>query len=85
MEVNTLTGELVRLFGLIPPELNKLVFSTVYQLADDSAAAKASASAAKADAGEESVADKAMDALQTLELDTETLESISNILKGVHT
>ena len=85
MEVNTLTGELVRLLGLIAPEMNKLVFSTVYQLADDSAAAKASASTAKADAGEESVADKAMGALKTLELDTETLESISNILKGVHT
>ena len=34
---------------------------------------------------EKSVAARAMDALHSLEIDTDTLESISKILKGYHT
>ena len=85
MEVNTRSGEMMRLLGLISPELNRLLLSTLYQLTYDSAAAKASAVAKKAAPDEKSVAARAMDALRALEIDRETLESISNILKGYHT
>lgn len=77
VEVNTLPGELGRLLSLVAPDLYKLLFATAYQLTDDSAAARA--------ASPPTVADQAMGALQDLNLDAQTLESISRLLKGYHT
>ncbi|MEM8715857.1 MAG: SDR family oxidoreductase [Cyanobacteria bacterium P01_G01_bin.4] len=85
MEVNTVVGEIVRLVGIIAPDLYRLLLSTVYQLTDDSAAAKASAGAQLPAPPIENVADRAMNVLQKLDLDAQTLESISNVLKGYHT
>jgi hypothetical protein len=84
MEVNTLTGNITRLLGTLAPELHKLVFATVYQLTDDSAAAKDSAKHSST-ADLSSVAQQAVDALSSLDLDAETLEGISELLKGHHT
>lgn len=84
-EVNTLTGTIIRLLGILAPQLNHLVFSTLYQLTDDSEAAKASASAKPAPEDKKAIADKAMDALQRLKLDKETLEAVDNLLRGYHT
>ncbi len=83
-EVNTMTGTIVRQLGILSPKLNKLIFSTLYQITDDSEAAKASAHPT-AEQDKNVVATKAMDALQQLHLDKETLESINNILRGYHT
>lgn len=79
-EVNTLTGSIVRQLGIVAPKLNKLIFSTLYQITDDSEAAKSDAHQPAVD-----TATKAMDALQQLHLDKQTLESIANILRGYHT
>ncbi|MEM6584098.1 MAG: hypothetical protein AAF699_22685, partial [Pseudomonadota bacterium] len=73
------------LVGIIAPDLYRLLLSTVYQLTDDSAAAKASAGAQLPAPPIENVADRAMNVLQKLDLDAQTLESISNVLKGYHT
>ncbi|WP_051275424.1 SDR family oxidoreductase [Aestuariibacter salexigens] len=83
-EVNTMTGTIVRQLGILSPKLNKLIFSTLYQITDDSEAAKASAHPS-AEQNKKVVATKAMDALQQLHLDKETLEAINNILRGYHT
>ena len=84
-EVNTMTGTFIRQLGILAPKLNQLVFSTLYQLTDDSEAAKSSASAPKVEMDKDAIADKAMDALQKLKVDKETLESIDNLLRGYHT
>lgn len=84
-EVNTLTGSIVRQLGIWAPKLNQLVFSTLYQITDDSEAAKTTAHAMSPEEALESTKTKAMDALQQLHLDKKTLESIANILRGYHT
>lgn len=84
-EVNTMTGTIIRQLGILAPQLNHLVFSTLYQLTDDSEAAKASASAKPVEDDKHAIADKAMDALQRLKLDKETLEAVDNLLRGYHT
>lgn len=84
-EVNTVTGSIIRQLGILAPRLNNLVFSTLYQLTDDSEAAKSSAHAPKVELDKDAIADKAMDALTRLRLDKETLESIDNLLRGYHT
>ena len=84
-EVNTITGSIIRQLGILAPKLNQLVFSTLYQLTDDSEAAKASASVPKVEMDKEAIADKAMDVLSKLRVDKETLESIDNLLRGYHT
>lgn len=81
-DVNTMTGNVMRPLGIIAPKLNKLLLSTLYQITDDSDAAKASANEP------ETVVDKttqAMDALQKLDLNKKTLESIASVLNGHHT
>lgn len=83
-EVNTMTGSIIRQLGILAPKLNQLVFSTLYQLTDDSEAAKASASAPAAAPDKDAIADKAMDALTRLRVDKETLEAIDNLLRGYH-
>lgn len=84
-EVNTLTGSIVRQLGIFAPNLNKLIFSTLYQITDDSEAAKSSAHQLSDEEEKDVVTHKAMDALQQLHLDKKTLESIANILRGYHT
>lgn len=84
-EVNTVTGELVRMFGLVAPDLYRLLFSTLYQMTDDSAAAKAAAVSRTAVTSDPSATDRAIDAMQALNLDDETLQSISKILDGIYT
>ncbi len=84
-ELNTMTGSIVRQLGIFAPKLNKLIFSTLYQITDDSEAAKSSAHQHTADEDKDIKATKAMDALQQLHLDKQTLESIANILQGYHT
>jgi NAD(P)-dependent dehydrogenase (short-subunit alcohol dehydrogenase family) len=76
VEVNTSTGELMRLLNMFAPDLYLLLMGTVYQMTEDSAAARGTT--------RRTVAEKAMDALKELELDAKTLESVSNILKGYH-
>lgn len=83
-EVNTMTGSIIRQLGILAPKLNHLVFSTLYQLTDDSEAAKSSASVPKQEVTKEVIADKAMDALTKLRVDRETLEAIDNLLRGYH-
>lgn len=83
-EVNTMTGTIIRQLGIMAPKLNHLVFSTLYQLTDDSQAAKSSASAPVAEVSKEQIADKAIDALTKLRVDKETLEAIDNLLRGYH-
>jgi NAD(P)-dependent dehydrogenase (short-subunit alcohol dehydrogenase family) len=83
-EVNTLTGNFVRQLGIFAPRLHKLIFSTIYQITDDSEAAKSSTHSSEI-AQFQTKATKAMDALQRLDLDKETLASIANILRGYHT
>lgn len=84
-EVNTITGSIIRQLGIVAPKLNNLVFSTLYQLTDDSEAAKSSASVPKVELDKDAIADKAMDALTRLRVDKDTLESIDNLLRGYHT
>lgn len=87
-EINTFTGTFMRHLGVYAPDLNKLILSTLYQMTDDSEAAKAAASKAAVEAAAKqplTVAEKAMDALQKLQLDKETLESINQVLQGYHT
>lgn len=76
VEVNTTTGELMRLLNLFAPDLYLLLMGTVYQMTEDSAAARG--------AKQQTVAERAMVALKGLGLDAKTLESVSNILKGYH-
>ena len=84
-ELNTMTGSIVRQLGIFAPKLNKLIFSTLYQITDDSEAAKSSAHQQTEQESKEIRTHKALDALQQLHLDKQTLESIANILQGVHT
>lgn len=84
-EVNTITGSIIRQLGIISPKLNQLVFSTLYQLTDDSEAAVQTASVPKVELDKDAIAEKAMDALTKLRVDKETLESIDNLLRGYHT
>ena len=84
-EVNTITGSIIRQLGILAPKLNHLVFSILYQLTDDSEAAKASAHVPKVEMDKDAIADKAMEALNRLRVDKETLESIDNLLRGYHT
>lgn len=83
VEVNTLAGEIFRIASLLAPDLMKLLLSVIYQLTDDSAAAKASAHQPAVETKD--VSEQAMDALKKLNLDKEILASVSNVLKGMHT
>lgn len=83
-EVNTMTGSIIRQLGILAPKLNHLVFSTLYQLTDDSEAAKASAKMPPQAQDKDAIADKAMDALTRLRVDRDTLEAIDNLLRGYH-
>ena len=84
-EVNTMTGSIIRQLGILSPKLNQLVFSTLYQLTDDSEAAVKSASVPKVELDKDAIAEKAMDALTKLRVDKDTLESIDNLLRGYNT
>jgi NAD(P)-dependent dehydrogenase (short-subunit alcohol dehydrogenase family) len=84
-EVNTMTGSIIRQLGILSPKLNQLVFSTLYQLTDDSEAAVQSASVPKVELDKDAIAEKAMDALTKLRVDKDTLESIDNLLRGYNT
>ena len=84
-EINTVTGNALRQLGILAPDIYKLVFTTLYQLTDDSAAAKESAKVSGDTKAPISVADKAIDALKQLQLDSQTLEGIAQLLKGYHT
>jgi NAD(P)-dependent dehydrogenase (short-subunit alcohol dehydrogenase family) len=82
-EVNTLTGNLGRQLAIFAPKLHKLIFSTLYQITDDSEAAKSTAIVDKQSPKDK--ATRAMDALQHIDLDKETLAAIANVLQGYHT
>ena len=80
-----MTGSIIRQLGILSPKLNQLVFSTLYQLTDDSEAAVQSASVPKVELDKDAIAEKAMDALTKLRVDKDTLESIDNLLRGYNT
>ena len=64
-ELNTMTGSIVRQLGIFAPKLNKLIFSTLYQITDDSEAAKSSAHQHSPEEDKEIRTHKALDALAT--------------------
>lgn len=69
-EVNTITGEIMRLLANYAPVLYNLMMGTTYQITEDSAAALAGVGKTK----------KASAVVE----DAHTLESVAKVLKGVH-